>query len=367
VLGAILMVMAVRMIDVWSLELLRKKSARGDSMVLWLVTGITVVVDLITAVGVGLVVAAFLYVRNQKALGATVEVSDLRHRRSRVLRRKDHEEYLDVKGSEVPVVGIRGSLFFGSADDHMGRLEDIAQGVKLMVIDVDGLISLDLTGARMLLDLTQRLETHNTRIVMGGLSPKHPQYNFLADLDEKNFLQSGSLYSTPDEALEAAETWFLQTAGLKNSAVSVNESYFWPLLTPTEVEPVLNILETLEFAGGSQIFNAGDPSLNLYFILEGRVEVCDPAGNRLAAYDPGQHLGLMSWMDQRPKTYTAIATTHVRLAVLARSPLRLILDQNPALGIKLIRGWTRQLTARLRRLQCDQYQRGFEEIQEPQA
>lgn len=351
VLGAILVVMAVKMIDVWSFELLRKKSARGDSLVLWLVTLITIAVDLIVAVGVGLVVAVFLYVRRQTILGSQVEVSDLVHRRSRVLRNRGEESLLTSEGPKVQVVTLRGSLFFGSADEQMGRLENLSKDSQLFVLNLEHLESLDLTGAKMLIDLAKRQKKGGLTLFWGGIMAGSPQYKYLKDMELDAIMGPGEVFETFDASLEAAENWVIQKSNQERSALNWEDLDFWSLLSIQEQELLKGIAREMNLPIGEVVFTAGDRENHLYFVLEGRIEVLEEGGRRLAAYGPGQPLGLMSWIESGPKTYTGCATQATRLIMLPAGDLDKLLHQNPSLGYPLLKGLAGQLTTRLRRLQ----------------
>lgn len=352
VLGAILMVMAVRMIDVWSFELLRKKSARGDSIVLWLVTAITVAVDLIVAVGVGLVVAAFLYVRKQTILGAQVQIVDMTHTRSKVLRGPSAEASIAAGAGDVCYATLKGSLFFGSADDHMARLEEQATGAKYFVLDLSDLGNLDLTGAKMLIDLASRLKSKGSKVFWGGLDPQSKNYAFLSELGLAEVLSDSEVFSSVDLALECAEECIIGASPDYKASLTVPELDFWKGMSPDEVENLQRLISTKVLAPGEVLFSQGDPSNDIYFVLSGQIEVrASKPGERVVAYGPGLHLGLLAWIEERPKTYTALAAKASTLAVLPFQALRDLLDKNPALAYHLLKGWSAKLVQRIRRLE----------------
>jgi SulP family sulfate permease len=168
VLGAILVVIALKMVDTWSVELTRRRSARGDSLVLWLVTGVTVFSNLIIAVSSGLILAGIIFVRRQKAVGTRLKFSDGLHLRSCVQRSEAQDEVLQEFGQEIQVVQIRGNLFFGTSDDLMGDLEHRFPEGKITVLDMEQLTSLDLTGGKMLIDLLRRWVSDNKTLLWGG-------------------------------------------------------------------------------------------------------------------------------------------------------------------------------------------------------
>lgn len=356
VLAALMVVLAIRMVDYWSIELLRKRSARGDSLILWLVTAVTVAADLIIALTAGLILAAFLFVRRQTALGASVVYSDRRYLKSRVIRSEANEEILVEHGKNIQIVKLTGSLFFGSSDDIMGQLEQQLSGSSIAVLDMEGLRNLDLTGGRMLIDLTKKLQNDGVSLYWGGWQPNMQASRFLIDLGLEEVLAPQRLLPDADAALEKAETENLDRCGFCCEKLTVTQLDFFAALNSQEQAYLSKLFTPLHLQAGDMLYRKGDPGGDLHFILEGIVEIhgnLHDDGNdnehRIAAYGTGQHLGLTSWLESRPHPYTATALTTVHLACMSGSSLRSMLEAHPSLGLHLMQIWARQLAGRVRR------------------
>jgi SulP family sulfate permease len=356
VLGAILVVIALKMVDTWSLELSRKRSARGDSLVLWLVTGVTVFSDLIIAVTAGLILAGILFVRRQKAVGTRLKFSDGLHLRSCVQRSEAQDEVLQKYGEEIQVVQLRGNLFFGTSDDLMGMLEHRLPEGKITVLDMEQLTSLDLTGGKMLIDLLRRWVSENKTLLWGGWKEDSQTDKFLAELGIKELLGEGKIFETFDFALERAEEMILVRNEIADHALSLEEL---PVLLPLSTEEQSLLIQEFELKSledQEYLFYEGQTNTDIYFVLEGVVEVhgLEPQEEkvkRLTAYGPGQGLGVMSWLEDRPKQYTAKARGPVRLAWLPEGTLDRLTKDQPSLGAHLIKAWAQKLSRRVRRFQ----------------
>jgi SulP family sulfate permease len=356
VLGAILVVIALKMVDTWSVELTRRRSARGDSMVLWLVTGVTVFSNLIIAVSSGLILAGIIFVRRQKAVGTRLKFSDGLHLRSCVQRSEAQDEVLQEFGQEIQVVQIRGNLFFGTSDDLMGDLESRLPEGKITVLDMEQLTSLDLTGGKMLMDLLRRWTTDNKTLLWGGWKEGSQTDRFLAELGIKDILGEENIYETFDYALEQAEGMLLARHKIDNHALSLDELPVLQALTPEEQAVLLKEFEFKSMEDQEYLFYQGQTNTDLYFVLEGMVEVHglepqEESVKRLTAYGPGQGLGVMSWLEDRPKQYTARARGPVRLAWLPEGTLDRLTQDHPSLSNHLLKNWAQKLSRRVRRYQ----------------
>ncbi|AFG38340.1 SLC26A/SulP transporter family protein [Spirochaeta africana] len=363
VLAALMVVLAVRMVDYWSIELLRKRSARSDSLVLWLVTAVTVAADLIIALSAGMVLAALLFVRRQTALGIDLHSSDRRYLKSRVIHSETDEQALAENGRDIRILQVAGSLFFGSADDIIGRMEQQLSGARIAVLDLHRLRNLDLTGGKMLLDLLDRLQHTGSSLYLGGLSTASQAGRFLQELGLGLIISADRLLPDGDLALQQAEAERLADCGFCSERIQPAELDFLAALQPPEQQLLLPLLQQRSLSPGQILYHAGDPGHEISFILNGLMEIrgslygdtglASPdraaAGHRVAAYGTGQHLGLTAWLERRPHAYTARAIGKVELACIDGEQLHRLLELHPSLGLHLLEFWSRQLAGRVRR------------------
>ena len=133
--------------DILDLKFLRQalKGARSDLALALLVLGLTVFVDLITAVAVGVVLGALAFVnqlsqRQLDSLDATDDLED-----------EDDQELLDQADGRVSVFAFDGPISFGAAADLSFRAsQEVGESAEAVVIDFERLPYLDASGARAL-------------------------------------------------------------------------------------------------------------------------------------------------------------------------------------------------------------------------
>ncbi|MBG6181817.1 SulP family sulfate permease [Arthrobacter sp. CAN_A1] len=156
-LAGVLMVTAVRMV---SLPTLRSVigSTRGDTAVLLVTAIVTVSLDLIQAVGIGVLVAAFF------ALRSLVQSSGV-HREAIPGPRQNGD-------TRIAIYRLEGALFFAAAERLLEHISDISD-VDVVIIRMSRLQALDATGARVITDLVTALERRGITVLIKGVQDRH--------------------------------------------------------------------------------------------------------------------------------------------------------------------------------------------------
>lgn len=133
---------------------------RSDIAVLMTTFLLTVLVDLTMAVGVGLVLASFLFMRKMADL---TQVRTLTHERDGGL----------LNGLTVPkdveVYAINGSFFFGAANKVMEVERSFFKKPRALVLEMKGVLHLDSSGIRVLEQIYHQCQNRGTRLVLVGI------------------------------------------------------------------------------------------------------------------------------------------------------------------------------------------------------
>ncbi|HET7539569.1 MAG TPA: C4-dicarboxylic acid transporter DauA [Polyangiaceae bacterium] len=162
-LAGLLLLVAWNMSEVRHFLNVLRIAPKSDVFVLLLCYVLTVLFDMVIAVSVGVVLAALLFMRR---------TAELTH--SRViegnLRESEHEL---VPG--VALYEIAGPLFFGAAQNAMGALGNIGSQVRVIVLALGGVPSIDATGFVALESAIQRLRATKKAVVLAGPLPEPRQ------------------------------------------------------------------------------------------------------------------------------------------------------------------------------------------------
>ncbi len=162
-LAGVLIGTAIQMMEVSSLIAILR-STRGDGVVLVLTAVATLALDLVTAVILGMIVAG-AFALQQVARSARLDELPLDH--------ADHEaEERLVFDEHIVVYRLEGSLFFGAAHTFLLELSEVGE-VRVVVLRMSRVATLDATGASVLADTIRRLEARGVSVLLSGIRAEH--------------------------------------------------------------------------------------------------------------------------------------------------------------------------------------------------
>ena len=165
-LAAILVVVAMNMAEAHRFRLILRTS-RGDRAVLLATFGLTVLIDLTVAIGVGMALATFIFMHRMSLL-ATLEG------RGPLIEgdRPDNGEgrYAPNEGlpADVGVLTFRGPLFFGSAGLIKDAMDRIGARRRIWILRLEEVPMLDPTGALAFADLLGRMQADGAEVIVAG-------------------------------------------------------------------------------------------------------------------------------------------------------------------------------------------------------
>jgi sulfate permease, SulP family len=156
-MAALLLVVAWNMSDAAHFARITRIAPRSDVVVLLVCFGLTVAFDMVVAVGVGVVLAAMLFMRRM------VEISGA----SLIGGPEGHT----VGGLPPGVVfyDVAGPLFFGAAEKALDALTLIGEGVHTVIIDLEDVPAIDATGLVALESMVARLNRSGAKVVLSGV------------------------------------------------------------------------------------------------------------------------------------------------------------------------------------------------------
>jgi SulP family sulfate permease len=166
-LAAILIVVSYHMSE-WRTFRSELRAPRSDVIVMLLTFGLTVLVDLTVAVEVGLVSAAFLFM---KRMAEVTNVSAIRNEFGED-RAKDTPLYSEGRAAIPPGVqmyAIDGPFFFGAAEKFREALQQTGDKPMAVVILMRNVPAIDGTGIHALRDVLQRFRSGGTQVILAGV------------------------------------------------------------------------------------------------------------------------------------------------------------------------------------------------------
>ena len=162
-LAGVLIATAIRMVEVSSVRTL-VRSTHGDALVLCVTALATIVFDLVTAVILGLAVAG-IYALRQVARSTRMDEIPL----DEVDHDSEEQALID---EHIVAYRLEGALFFGAAHSFLLALSEVTD-VRVVVLRLSRIATLDATGASVLADTISRLEGRGITVLLSGIRPEH--------------------------------------------------------------------------------------------------------------------------------------------------------------------------------------------------
>lgn len=164
-LAGILVVVAYNMSE-WQSFISVVKGPRSDVSVLLITFLLTVIVDLTVAIEIGMVLAAFLFMRN---MTKSSNVNIL----TREMNREGTDEADPISDYQVPagveVFEINGPLFFGAAYKFKDAMKFIEKTPSVLIVRMRRVPIIDATGIRMIADLHKESRHRGTKLILSEI------------------------------------------------------------------------------------------------------------------------------------------------------------------------------------------------------
>ncbi len=162
-IAAILFIVAYNMCGWRNIRNTIKTAPKSDIAVLFVTLILTAVFDLVVAIGIGLVLAALLFMKRMADVTeahAWVDVDDEDTDPDNILLKKIPEN--------TRVYEINGPMFFAAADKYKYMLDD--KNIKVLYIRMRNVPAVDATGVEALTRIVKRCERHNVKVVFSHVN-----------------------------------------------------------------------------------------------------------------------------------------------------------------------------------------------------
>ena len=358
-LAAVLMVIGVRMIDINSFQFLKQRSTRLDFFVVAAVVTSALLGSLIVASGIGIVLAVFLFVREQVGGSVVRRKVGLNQVFSKRVRTHEEMEILVKNGERGVVITLQGSLFFGTTNQLYLALEPELKTRQYVILDMRRIQSIDITVVRMLAQVRGVLAEHHGLLILSQLPLNLPSgrdiekyFNQLGLLHSKNPMR---LFTELNEAIEWVEDLIIRESSLQYDNEELLTLGKFELFT-SENEKTLDILaqhiEMRSYQTGDKIFTCGDAGDELFLIGMGNVRIMIPTSEKqsrlVGTFGRGALFGEMAFLDGDIRSADAVAFSDTQLYVIKRKTFDLLIEDHKLLALTIMEGLALVLSNRLR-------------------
>jgi len=209
-LAAILVMVAYHMSE-WRSFRMEMSAPRSDVFVLLTTFTLTVLFDLVIAIEVGMVLAAFLFMRRMAEVTDIEAVTGKRMKAEEDANSEQGEDGAPVRGEidghaiphGVEIYEIHGPFFFGAAQKFRDRVESLSGRPKVLILRMRRVPAIDSTAIHALWNVASQSRSEGTLLLISELPPL-PTHALLRStaigtIGEEN------LYPSLEEALRRAQ------------------------------------------------------------------------------------------------------------------------------------------------------------------
>ena len=358
-LAGILIVVGARMIDGHSFTFLKQRSTMLDFGVIAAVVVTALTVSLIAASGVGILLAAVLFIREQ--IGGSIVRRKLLGNETFSKRVRTHEEMeiLTAHGDRAAIIELQGSLFFGTADQLYLSLEPELKTRDFLILDMRRIQTVDVTAAHLLEQVKDMLAERNGFLIFSAIPASLPSGRDMQQyFDQIGLIRSDSpvrVFAELDDALEWVEDRIIREAALLHDeeiALQLHELELFAGRKEQTLAELEQCMEQRHVAAGETIFSRGDAGDELFLIRRGAVRIVLPLSDRmshhLGTFGRGAFFGEMAFLDGAVRSANAVAFVDTDLYVLSRRAFDKFAEEHKKLGLNLMAGIASVLASRLR-------------------
>lgn len=357
VLAGIMLTIGVGLLDPWSLRLLRRWAAqpRNATLLATVVTvlavcAVTAVKGLPVGVGVGLLLSSLWVMRslNRSLVRARFPGTE---RPSRRVWLPADEALLRERRSQVQLLELEGSLFFGSGQRLADEAEAVPPQCRWLLLDLRRVTTTDDSGAATLTLLAQTLQRQGVKLLLSGLSPTSGCGRELAalGLDPKDALLPW--FDSADHAMEHAERELLGSEACTHEPMPLGLSTLARGLTPEQLTVLEALMPVRRLQAGEWLFREGEAARSLFVVTCGSLSAVrdqGPTRQRFSSLPAGNMVGETALLTDGGRSAGVVADGPAEVLELTQARLNEAALAQPELAAAVYRNIAAHLAQRLR-------------------
>lgn len=308
------------------------KKSRIDGLIALSVFIVTISVNLVSAVGVGVLIAMIMYFRMQIKAPIIHTTRDGYHKHSLTIRTDNEKKILSENGSSIVMFELRGNLFFATADKLLELSEEYIKKDQYLIFNFLRVQLIDISGVILILQISSRMKKAGGELILCHM---HKELGIgrkinkaLENIDKKNSIKIHTFVDS-DTSFEYAENKILKKHGIlhTNSAkyIQLKENSLCRKMNPNSIDLIEKLSIKHEIKKDEIIFNQDDDASSLFILLQGEVEIRLYASKkeykRLAKYNSGTFFGEISFIAPGKRSATAIVNSDAILLELSHDTL----------------------------------------------
>jgi glutaminase len=277
--------------------------------------------------------------------------------RSSRLRTAEERDLLEAQGAKTAVIETQGALFFGSTEQLLRRIAEIAASARYVIVDFKRVHLGDAAARKLILRLAHSMRGGPTQLLFAELAndgPLGPLSRELAEHETERLLR---VFRDVDAALEWCEDQLVLDARKypPDPKFALAALDVFKGLSAEEYRLVETIVRPLIFDKGELIIREGDQAKLFFVLARGTVSVqirvptqTGEKQRRVASLGPGVTFGEMALFDGGARSADVIADERVICYGLAVEQLQQLAVTHPNIMVTILTNLTREFSERLR-------------------
>ena len=336
VLGGVLVYLSLTFLVEWLYDGWRKFS-HANYLIVVSILVVMGAFGLLPGLGVGIALAAGLFIIEYSRVPAVRRMSSGRTYHSRVERSYPENELLRREGQALVIMELQGYLFFGTANlvyqqmkKHLESRPDVLP--RVVLLDFRRVNGIDASASLSFVRIKRLLRSYNILLAMAHMRPE-VQHVLQVDVLTAKDKETWRLFPDRDRALEWYEGQVLTSESDRQAEVIAQPGAVQPggeqgglalLYAALGVEArgdderitqalihLLGYLERVELEAGQALIIQGERHQNLYFLDSGEITIeyktAEGEQLRLANIGPGTIVGELSLFLGTPSSATVVS------------------------------------------------------------
>jgi SulP family sulfate permease len=379
VMAGLLIAIGFELIDTWSLRRIRRllsqrtgpSAARGDLLIVAVVVMTALLLNLATAVYLGVALSLITFViqmahspvRRCYRASALIPLIDGDPARS---------DFIQTHGKKIAVIEAEGTLFFGSVRELENQVAELmSDNVAHVVLDLKRIKHIDSTGAHAMERMSAKLNQQGGLLVISHVDRERRQSQATFTGQDKrrnsiarnNWLQLNYLETVAaigedyfvgdnDAAVALCEKHLSRPAGPLPMDLRAAYLSIWTL-DRSRLRQLRHFWARVSFAKDDLIFAQGSSTDGVFFLLSGRVDVLiDIPGTerkrKVQSLTAGSIFGEMALLDQSPRSATVVASELTECCWISATNFERIKKEHPEAAFWLLTNIAMIFARRLR-------------------
>ena len=278
---------------------------------------------------------------------------DLVH--SNRLRTPYERQVLARQGDKVAVLEAQGALFFGSTEQLLRRIAQLAAETRYVVVDFKRVHLADASAHKLIARAARSIADSGAELVFASIADDGPLGTLARELGAQEERRAVRIFSDTDAALEWGEDRLLAGSSKgSGTKFALSELDLLKGLSAEDYRLIDFIVRPLVFEKGEVIIREGAEAKLFFVVARGtvsvqiRVQGQNGRKKRVASIGPGLSFGEMALLDGGKRSADIVADEKVICYGLAVDQLVELAAEHPNIMITILRNLTRDFSERLR-------------------